>query len=84
MQKSVASLKDELAGLRTGRATPSLLEPVIVDAYGSKMPINQVATVTVPEARMLNVTVWDQRVARPSKKPFATAVWGSTPRPRVR
>ena len=48
MQKSVASLKDELAGLRTGRASASLLEPVTVEAYGSRMPLNQVATVTVP------------------------------------
>ena len=60
MHKSVLALKDELAGLRTGRATPSLLEPVQVEAYGSKMPLNQVATVTVPEPRLLNVQVWDR------------------------
>ena len=57
MQKSITSLRDELAGLRTGRATPSLLEPVTVEAYGSRVPLNQVATVTVPESRMLSVQV---------------------------
>ena len=55
MQKSIVSLRDELAGLRTGRASASLLEPVTVEAYGGRMPLNQVATVTVPEARMLSV-----------------------------
>jgi len=63
MQKSIASLKEELAGLRTGRASASLLEPVTVEAYGSRMPLNQVATVTVPEPRMLSVQVWDRSMA---------------------
>lgn len=63
MQKSIASLKDELGGLRTGRASASLLEPVMVEAYGSRMPLNQVATVTVPEPRMLSVQVWDRSMA---------------------
>jgi ribosome recycling factor len=61
MQKSISSLRDELSGLRTGRASASLLEPVSVEAYGSRMPLNQVATVTVPMR-------W--------KRPFATAGWG--------
>lgn len=60
MSKSVEQLRTELSGLRTGRATASLLDPVMVDAYGSKMPLNQVATVTVPEPRMLSVQVWDR------------------------
>ena len=60
MQKPIASLKDELAGLRTGRASASLLEPVTVEAYGSRMPLNQVATVSVPEPRMISVQVWDR------------------------
>ena len=60
MQKSIASLKDELTGLRTGRASASLLEPVTVEAYGTRMPLNQVATVSVPESRMLSVQVWDR------------------------
>ena len=79
MQKSVASLKDELAGLRTGRATPSLLEPVIVDAYGSKMPLNQVATVTVPEARLLNVQVWDRGLTQAVEKAIRNSGLGLNP-----
>lgn len=63
MAKSIAALKDELAGLRTGRASASLLEPVQVEAYGSRMPLNQLATVTVPEPRMLSVQVWDRSMA---------------------
>lgn len=79
MQKSVASLKDELAGLRTGRATPSLLEPVTVDAYGSKMPLNQVATVTVPEARLLNVQVWDRGLTQAVEKAIRNSGLGLNP-----
>lgn len=55
MQKSITSLRDELAGLRTGRASASLLEPVMVEAYGSRTPLSQLATVTVPEPRMLKI-----------------------------
>lgn len=79
MQKSVASLKDELAGLRTGRATPSLLEPVTVEAYGSKMPLNQVATVTVPEPRMLSVQVWDRGLASAVEKAIRNSGLGLNP-----
>jgi ribosome recycling factor len=60
MHGAVSVLKGELAGLRTGRASASLLEPIHVEAYGTSMPINQVATVSVPEARMLSVQVWDK------------------------
>ena len=60
MLGAVEALKRELAGLRTGRASPALLEPVMVDAYGSKMPINQVGNIGVPDPRMLTVQVWDQ------------------------
>jgi ribosome recycling factor len=60
MEGAVSVLKTELGGLRTGRASISLLEPIHVDAYGSSMTINQVATVSVPEARMLSVQVWDK------------------------
>lgn len=59
MEASLASLKHNLNGLRTGRASASLLDPIKVDAYGSLMPISQVGTVNVPEARMLTVQVWD-------------------------
>jgi ribosome recycling factor len=79
MQKSIASLKDELAGLRTGRASPSLLEPVTVEAYGSRMPLNQVATVTVPEARMLSVQVWDRGLAGAVEKAIRNSGLGLNP-----
>ena len=79
MQKSIASLKDELAGLRTGRASPSLLEPVTVEAYGSLMPLNQVATVTVPEARMLSVQVWDRSLASAVEKAIRNSGLGLNP-----
>jgi ribosome recycling factor len=60
MQGAVSAFKSELGGLRTGRASSSLLDPIMVDAYGSAMPLNQVATVSVPEARLLMVQVWDR------------------------
>jgi ribosome recycling factor len=79
MQKSIASLRDELAGLRTGRASASLLEPVQVEAYGSKMPLNQVATVTVPESRMLSVQVWDRTLAGAVEKAIRNSGLGLNP-----
>ncbi len=79
MQKSIASLRDELTGLRIGRASPSLLEPVMVEAYGSKMPLNQVATVTVPEARMLSVSVWDRSLAQAVDKAIRNSGLGLNP-----
>ncbi len=60
MKGAVESLKHEYAGLRSGRATTSLLDPVTVDVYGANMPLNQVGTVGVPEPRMLSVQVWDK------------------------
>ncbi|SKA33614.1 ribosome recycling factor [Consotaella salsifontis] len=60
MDGAVASLHAGLSGLRTGRASASLLEPVTVEAYGSNMPITQVATISVPEPRMISVSVWDK------------------------
>ena len=59
MTGAVESLKGDLAGLRTGRANVHLLDPVVVEVYGSMMPLNQVATVSAPEPRMLSVQVWD-------------------------
>lgn len=79
MQKSIASLKDELTGLRTGRASASLLEPVQVEAYGGKMPLNQVATVTVPEPRMLSVQVWDKGLAGAVEKAIRNSGLGLNP-----
>lgn len=79
MQKSVGSLKDELAGLRTGRASASLLEPVTVEAYGSRMPLSQLATVTVPESRMLSVQVWDRSLAGAVEKAIRDSGLGLNP-----
>ena len=79
MQKSIASLREELTGLRTGRASASLLEPVMVEAYGSKMPLNQIATITVPEARMLNVSVWDRTMAPAVDKAIRNSGLGLNP-----
>ena len=79
MQKSIASLREELAGLRTGRASASLLEPVTVEAYGSRMPLSQVATVTVPEPRMLSVQVWDRSMANAVEKAIRDSGLGLNP-----
>src|SRR4051812_17577701 len=79
MQKSIASLRDELTGLRTGRASASLLEPVMVEAYGTRMPLQQVATVTVPEARMLQVSVWDRSMAPAVDKAIRNSGLGLNP-----
>ena len=64
MDGAIDALKKELAGLRTGRASPSLLENVVVSAYGGSMPLNQVGTVSAPEPRMLVVQVWDRGLAK--------------------
>jgi ribosome recycling factor len=60
MHGAVEALKHDLGGLRTGRAATSLLEPITVEVYGSHMPLNQVASISVPEPRMLSVQVWDR------------------------
>lgn len=60
MEGAVSVLEEEFGGLRTGRASPSLLDRIMVSAYGSEMPLNQVATISVPEARLLMVNVWDR------------------------
>lgn len=60
MQGALTSLKTEFGGLRTGRASTSLVEPIVVEAYGSNMPLAQLATVSVPEPRMISVNVWDK------------------------
>ncbi|WDR05904.1 ribosome recycling factor [Devosia rhodophyticola] len=79
MAKSIESLHSELSGLRTGRASASLLEPVSVEAYGSRMPLNQVATVTVPEPRMLSVQVWDRSMASAVEKAIRDCGLGLNP-----
>lgn len=62
MQGAINVFKNELSGLRTGRASASLLDPIVVEAYGSTMPLTQVATVSVPEPRMISVQVWDKQM----------------------
>jgi ribosome recycling factor len=79
MQGAIASLKHELNGLRTGRASAALLEPVMVLAYGQAMPINQVATVSVPESRALAVQVWDKGMVNAVDKAIRDANLGLSP-----
>src|SRR5947208_3885606 len=79
MQGAVASLKHELGGLRTGRAAASMLEPVQVDAYGTHMPLNQLATVSVPEPRLLSVQVWDRSMVHAVEKAIIASNLGLTP-----
>ena len=79
MQGAIDALKKEFVGLRTGRASASLLEPVTVEAYGSKMPLSQVASVSVPESRLLTVQVWDQGMAAAVEKAIRDAGLGLNP-----
>jgi ribosome recycling factor len=79
MHGAVSVLKTELSGLRTGRASVNLLDPVTVNAYGQQMPINQVATVNVPEPRMLSVQVWDKQLAGAVDKAIRDANLGLNP-----
>ena len=79
MAGAVESLKGDLSGLRTGRANTSLLDPVMVEVYGSMMPLNQVATVSAPEPRMLSVQVWDKANVTAVEKGIAKANLGLNP-----
>ncbi|MFY8152928.1 ribosome recycling factor [Sphingomonas panni] len=79
MAGAVESLKGDLSGLRTGRASVSLLDPVTVEVYGAHMPLNQVATVSAPEPRMLSVQVWDKSNVGPADKAIRSAGLGLNP-----
>jgi ribosome recycling factor len=79
MGQAVQVFKDELAGLRTGRASASLLDPLTVEAYGQRMPMNQVATVSVPEPRMLSVQVWDRAMVSAVDKAIRESNLGLNP-----
>ena len=79
MQGAIQLLKQEFGGLRTGRASASLLEPIQVDAYGSHMPLNQVATISVPEPRMLSVQVWDRSLVHAVEKAIQASNLGLHP-----
>jgi ribosome recycling factor len=79
MHGAVEALKHDLQGLRTGRASTSLLDPVQVEVYGAHMPLNQVATVSAPEPRMLSVQVWDKSNVGPVDKAIRSAGLGLNP-----
>jgi ribosome recycling factor len=79
MQGAIATFKHELGGVRTGRASASLLDPVQVEAYGSHMPLNQVASISVPEPRMISVQVWDKSMVIPVQKAIQAANLGLNP-----
>jgi ribosome recycling factor len=79
MAGAVEALKSDLQGLRTGRASTALLDPVTVEVYGAQMPLNQVATVSVPEPRMLSVQVWDKSNVGPVEKAIRSAGLGLNP-----
>lgn len=79
MHGAVEALKGDLGGLRTGRAMASLLDPVTVEVYGAHMPLNQVATVSAPESRLLSVQVWDKSNVGPADKAIRSAGLGLNP-----
>jgi ribosome recycling factor len=79
MAGSVEALRHDLGGLRTGRASTSLLDPVTVEVYGAHMPLNQIATVSAPEPRMLSVQVWDKSNVGPADKAIRSAGLGLNP-----
>jgi ribosome recycling factor len=79
MHGATAVLKTELSGLRTGRASAHLLDPVHVEAYGAQMPLNQVATVSVPEPRMISVNVWDRSLIHAVEKAIVNSNLGLSP-----
>ena len=79
MEGAVEVLHKEFSGLRTGRASVSLLDPVMVNAYGLEMPINQVGTVSVPESRMISVQVWDKGLVKSVEKAIIVSGLGLNP-----
>lgn len=79
MQGAVQAFKHDLGGLRTGRASASMLDPIQVDAYGAMMPLNQIATVSVPEPRMLSVQVWDRSMVMAVDKAIRESSLGLNP-----
>lgn len=79
MEGALSSLQGEFAGLRTGRASTSMLDPIQVDAYGSTMPLNQVANINAPEPRMLIVQVWDKTMVKAVEKAIRESDLGLNP-----
>jgi ribosome recycling factor len=81
MDGAVKTLKSEFGGLRTGRASPNMLDNVMVDAYGQSLALTQVATVSVPEPRLITVTVWDKGMAKAVEKAIRESGLGLNPQP---
>lgn len=79
MEGALSSFKNDLAGLRTGRASANILDPISVDAYGQSMPMNQVGTVSVPEPRMISVQVWDKSMVGAVEKAIRESDLGLNP-----
>jgi ribosome recycling factor len=79
MDGAIDTLKKEFSGLRTGRASTSLLDPIMVDAYGSHTPLSQLASINAPEPRMLTVSVWDRGLAGPVEKAIRDSGLGLNP-----
>lgn len=79
MNGAVTTVKGEFSGLRTGRASPALVEPVTVDAYGSQLPINQVGNISTPEPRLLTIQVWDKGLVKAVDKAIRDAGLGLNP-----
>ena len=79
MVKSIGSFKKDLSGLRVGRASSSMLDPINVNAYGSVLPLSQVGTVSVPEARMLTVSIWDNSLISFAEKAIRESALGLNP-----
>ena len=83
MSGAITSLKNDFLSLRTGRASSSMLDPVMVEVYGSKLPLNQCATITVPESRILSVNVWDVNNVNMVEKALINSGLGLTPQTAV-
>ena len=79
MQGAIATLRHDLSGLRTGRASAALVEPISVDAYGQSTPMNGVATISVPEPRLLSIQVWDKSLVQKVEKAIRDANLGLSP-----
>ncbi|WP_298674913.1 ribosome recycling factor [uncultured Lentibacter sp.] len=79
MDGAMASLRNEFASLRTGRASASMLEPIVVEAYGQQTPINQLGTVNVPEPRMVTINVWDKSMVQAVEKAIMNSGLGINP-----
>ena len=79
MKGAVTGLKGEFAGLRTGRASPALLDPVMIDAYGNQMHVSQLGTISTPESRLLTVQVWDRSMVKAVDKAIRDAGLGLNP-----